>query len=96
MSIVTWNVRRVNYQDYVWIHLHENNPELPKLEESGWQLGAENMIEYNWCKDTIVPQELIEILFNIPDEEDINDDYEGVELTSMTDIVYEEDSDNGD
>ena len=32
-------VRRVNFQVYVWLHAHENYPNLPDVDRSGWILG---------------------------------------------------------
>ena len=94
-SALTMHVKRVNYQVYVWLHSHENNPALPNVEESGWQLNNDNTLEYKWSSGNIVPQELVEILCRTPlPEDEENDDDEGAELSNMADIFYEEDSDD--
>ena len=60
-SALEMHVRRVNYQVFVWIHSHENNPDLPNLDINGWNKDGEK-IEYDWVKDTlIVPAQLIDI-----------------------------------
>ena len=56
------HIRRVNYQVFVWLHAHENNPDLPDIEESGWEIHGEE-INYDWVKgDLIVPEQLVDIL----------------------------------
>ena len=95
-SALEMHVRRVNYQVYVWIHSHENNPDLPELDQSGWTIN-EDAIEYVWVKgNLIVPEQLIDILCDqqreVEDEENENDDAE-LEFTSMIDEVYEDESD---
>ena len=45
-SALEMHVRRVNYQVFVWIHSHENNPDFPNLDKSGWNIDGEE-IEYD-------------------------------------------------
>ena len=61
-SALEMHIRRVNYQVFVWLHAHENNPDLPDIEESGWKIHGEE-INYDWVKgDLIVPEQLVDIL----------------------------------
>lgn len=86
------HVRRVNYQLYVWLHSHENYPQLPDLEKSGWKLGPVG-IEYNWTSGNIVPQELVDILCcNETDSNNSSDSEEedDVELENLIDIVFDD------
>ena len=50
------------------------------MDESGWKFGPDNMLEYNWYEDNIVPK--------ASDAED-TDDKNDIELISMVDAVYE-------
>ena len=93
-SALEMHVRRGNYQVFVWIHSHENNPDLLNLDKSGWKIDGEE-IEYDWVKYTlIVPAHLTDILCDqnndgeTDDDDDDND--EGVELTDMVDEVFED------
>ena len=52
----------LNYQVFIWIYAHENNPDLPDIEERGWKLSDEQ-IEYDWINGSlIVPEQLVDIL----------------------------------
>ena len=83
---------------YIWVHAHENNPDLPDIEDSGWKLSSEE-IEYDWVKGSlVVPEQLVDILCNqnIVGDDDLEDDSavdEGVEFTNMLDEVFENESD---
>ena len=83
----------------LWVHAHENHPDLPVIQDSGWKVNGDQ-IEYIWTKgNLIVPEQLVEILCNqTAADEDVNhqDDntvYEGIELTNMLDEVFEDQSD---
>ena len=83
----------MNYQVFVWIQSHENNPDLPNLDKSGLKTDGEE-IEYDWVKDKlIVPAQLIDILCDQNNDgeadQDLDDDDndESVELTNMVDGV---------
>lgn len=52
---------------YVWLHAHENYPDLPKVESSGLMLGPDG-IEFIWTKSNIIPQEIIDTLCTNQDE----------------------------
>ena len=97
-SALEMHIRRVNYQVYIWVHAHENNPDLPDIEDSGWKLSSEE-IEYDWVKGSlVVPEQLVDILCNqnIVGDDDLEDDSavdEGVEFTNMLDEVFENESD---
>ena len=82
----------MNYQVFVWIQSHENNPDLPNLDKSGLKTDGEE-IEYDWV---IVPAQLIDILCDQNndgeadqdlDDDDNDDNDESVELTNMVDGV---------
>ena len=61
--------------------------ELPKVEDSGWKLSG-GTIEYEWTKgNLIVPNQLIEILFDQypgvdDDQQDKSNIDHGVEITN--------------
>ena len=42
-STLEMHIRRVNYQVFVWLNAHENNPDLPDIEESGWKISGEEI-----------------------------------------------------
>ena len=56
------------------------NLDLLKVDESGWKFGPDNMLEYNWYEDNIVPK---------ASDADDPDDKNDIELISMLDAVYE-------
>ena len=96
------HIRRVNYQVFIWVHAHENYPDLSDIEESGWKLSG-GQIEYDWVKgNLIVPEHLIDILCNQNVTEDNNQEEdnsavdEGVGLTNMVDEVFENETDDDD
>ena len=80
------------------MHAHENNPELPNIQDSGWKLSG-GEIEYEWTKgNLIVPEQLVEILCdqNVDVDDDQQDESnvdEGVEITNMLDEVFNHESD---
>ena len=37
------HIERVNYQVFVWLHDHKNNPDLLDIEESGWKISGEEI-----------------------------------------------------
>ena len=98
-SALEMHVGRVSYQVFVWIHSHENNPDLPNLDKSGWKIDGDE-IEQDWVKDNlIVPAHLIDILYDQNNageaDQDLDDDDndEGVDLTNMVDEVFEDEYD---
>ena len=100
-SDLEMHIRRVNYQVFIWVHAHENSPELPTIQDRGLKL-SERDIEYQWTKENlIVPQQLVEILCS--QNTDMGDDQqdesivgEGEEMTNMLDEVFENESDEED
>ena len=42
-SALEMHIKRVNYQTFVWIHAHENSPELPSVQDNGWKLTGEEI-----------------------------------------------------
>ena len=92
------HIIRVNDQVFVWVHAHENYPDLPAIQDSGWKVNGDQ-IEYEWTKgNLIVPEQLVEILCNRTaayEDDDHQDDnaVEGTELTNMLDEVFEVESD---
>ena len=100
-SALEMHIRRVNYQVFIWVHAHENSPEIQTIQDSGWKLSRGD-IEYQWTKEKlIVPQQLVEILCSQnPDMDDDQQDEsivdEGVEMTNMLDEVFENESDEED
>ena len=83
------------------MHVHENSPELPTIQDSGWKLSGDD-IEYQWTKEnSIVHQQLVNILCGQnPDvDDDRQDDSivdEGVEMTNTLDEVFDNESDEND
>ena len=100
-SALEMHIRRVNYQVFIWVHAHENSPELPNMQDSGWKLSGGD-IEYQWTEgNLIVPHQLVEILCDeSPDMDDDQQDESIVdkraEMTNMLDEVFENESDEED
>ena len=46
--------------------------------------------EFKWSICNIIPHELVEILRKTPLQEDTEDDQEGVELSNLANILYDE------
>ncbi len=75
------------------MHAHISNPHLPRVDDNGWSLDENQQLVYNWCDDSIVPEELIDIICN----SDINDNSEpedDCDLTNNGDMLYYEDLDS--
>ena len=62
-----------------YLHSHENNPALLKVDESGLQLNSDISFECKWSICNIIPHELEEILRKTHLQEQTEDDH-GVEL----------------
>ena len=73
------HIDRANYQTYVWKQALNAYPELPSLEENGWQFENSQLV-IRWG-DKMFPQELEEVL--LESGEDIDCDFESD--TSSTD-----------
>ena len=95
-SSLDMHVRRANYQAYVWLHAHENYPDLPKIEESGWRFNERGQIDYDWVKEQIVPQELVEILSRTDNDDDSVEADDSDEPEISLDEVYEDEDDSDD
>ena len=74
----------------MWLHAHENNPDLSDIKESGWKVSGET-IEYDWVKgDLIVPEQLVDIQC----DQILDDDtQEEPEFANLENEVFENDSD---
>ena len=99
-SALEMHTRRVNYQVFVWLRAHKNNPDLPDIEESGWKIHGEE-INYDWVKgDLIVPEQFVDILCDQNLKDDTQEDDSTVdeepEFANLEDEVFENDSDEDD
>ena len=60
------------------LHSNENNPGLPTIDESGWQLNSDISFGYKWYICNIMPRELVKRLRIAPLQEYMEDDHEGL------------------
>ena len=89
------HAQRANYQTFIWCHAHEQFPNIPSPEGHGWKIDDEGSFDFEWTGGNIVPQELIDILYNdsTGGAEEEEDEDLAAEAETMIDVVYEDDSD---
>lgn len=92
-SSLQLHILRANYQVYIWIHAHENFPNLPNAYDCGWRMDHEGNIDYKWIHE-IAPEALINVITQAAlDRGEESDGEDEQELENMVDVIYE-DSDN--
>ena len=83
------HVLRVNYQVLIWKSAPEQHPNIKDPDSHGWALDESGTLEYDWCGDHFIPQELVEILSQKgPIEEEDFDDTD-IQSGSLVDIIFE-------
>ena len=90
------HVLRVSYHVLIWKYAPEQHPNIPDPDGHGWTLDESGALEYDWCGDHFIPQELVEILSQTgPVEEEDFDDTD-IQSGSLADIIFESESDNSE
>ena len=91
------HIIRANYQTYIWNNSKVCNPGIPSPDGDGWVLDEYGHLVYEWTKEEIMPQQLIDIICESEEdeEEDIStkDDNDEIEIDNMIDIMFEDSDD---
>ena len=91
------HIIRANYQIYIWNNSKVCNPGIPSPDGHGWVLDEYGHLVYEWTKEEIMPQQLIDIICESEEDEEgdssTEDDNDEIEIDNMIDIMFEDSDD---
>ena len=83
------HIRRVNYQALIWYQADKPTPVIPHPDQHGW-VESDGNLEISWTDGPLLPQELIDVLYEeSPEQSDDEDNEEEDEMENLDDVVFE-------
>ena len=91
------HIIRANYQTYIWNNSKVCNPGIASPVGHGWLLDEYGHLVYEWTKEKIMPQQVIDIICKSEKDEEgdssTEDDNDEIEIDNMIDIMFEDSDD---
>ena len=82
-------IKRANFQALIWYSADVATATIPQADGHGWHI-VDGKLEIKWTNGFFMPQELVEILVEQPQQED--DDEEYPEFQNPDDFIFEADA----
>ena len=86
-SALKMHVKRANYQALIWYMADHAAPNIPSPDGHGWEV-IDGQLEIKWTEGDLLPQELVDVLVDEPDQNHEADEVD--EFEDFTDVIYED------